>query len=279
MRRQHTRCGRQKIDVCLTLGIYHERITGAMQRFDSDGVEIAYLDEGEGDPILLIHGFASNTATNWVDTGWVRTLTRAGRRVIAFDNRGHGESEKLYDVEAYSAPLMAEDAVRLLDHLDIPRADVMGYSMGARIAAFMAMRAQSRVRSAIFAGLGINMVRGVGGAGPIAAALEAPSIDDVVNETARTFRAFAESTHSDLRALAACIRSSRDKITPEDLAAISCPVLVAVGTKDVIGGPAAPLAEMIPGAKAFDIKDRDHMKAVGDRSYKQAVLEFLEQRP
>ena len=65
-----------------------------MQSFDSDGVEIAYIDEGEGQPILLIHGFASNITINWIETGWVRTLTGAGRRVIAIDNRGHGRSEK-----------------------------------------------------------------------------------------------------------------------------------------------------------------------------------------
>jgi len=89
-----------------------------MQTFDSDGVEIAYIDEGEGDPILLIHGFASNITTNWVETGWVKTLKGAGRRVIAIDNRGHGKSEKLYDHEKYKAAMMAEDAGRLLEHLN-----------------------------------------------------------------------------------------------------------------------------------------------------------------
>ncbi len=249
-----------------------------MQTFDSGGVEIAFLDEGAGDPVLLIHGFASNSSTNWVDTGWMRILAQAGRRVIAIDNRGHGASEKLYETEKYGAPLMAGDARNLLDHLEIPRADVMGYSMGARIAAFLTLRNPERVRGAIFAGLGANMVRGVGGAGPIARALEAPSIDDVANETARTFRAFAESTGSDLLALAACIRSSREKITAEDLAAIRTPVLVAVGSDDVIGGPAVALAELIPGAESLEIAGRNHMKAVGDRSYKEAVVDFLNRR-
>ncbi len=250
-----------------------------MQTFESDGVEIAFIDEGDGDPILLIHGFASNIATNWIDTSWVGTLTQAGRRVVAIDNRGHGESEKLYDSEKYPSPEMAEDARRLLAHLDIARADVMGYSMGARITAFLTMRHPELVRSAVFAGLGANMVRGVGGSGPIAKALEAPSIDDVSNETARTFRAFAESTGSDLHALAACIRASRDKITPEELGTIKVPVLVAVGSKDVIGGSAQDLAALIPGAEALVIEGRDHMKAVGDRTYKDGVLAFLDRRP
>lgn len=250
-----------------------------MQTFDSDGVEIAFTDEGSGDPILLIHGFASNVATNWVTPTWVGTLKNAGRRVIAIDNRGHGASEKLYDPEDYPSPTMAEDARRLLEHLDIARADVMGYSMGARITAFLAMKHPERVRSAVFAGLGMNMVRGVGGSGPIAKALEAPTIDDVTNETARTFRAFAESTGSDLRALAACIRASRDKMTAEDIGTLDVPVLVAVGSDDVIGGSAPDLAALIPGAEALVIEGRDHMKAVGDRSYKNGVLAFLGRRP
>ncbi len=250
-----------------------------MPTFDHDGIEIAYLDEGEGEPILLIHGFASNRTVNWVDTGWVKALVADGRRVIAIDNRGHGESAKLYDPAAYTAPAMAEDARALLDHLGIARADVMGYSMGARITAFLAMAHPARVRSAIFGGLGINMVRPMAGTGPIAHALEAPTIDDVTSQTARTFRAFAEQTRSDLKALAACIRGARDPIRPETLAALSCPVLVAVGSEDVIGGSAEDLAAIIPGAEALVIEGRDHMKAVGDRRYKDGVIAFLKRRP
>ena len=250
-----------------------------MSSFQSDGVRIAYWDEGQGDPILLIHGFASNAGTNWVDPGWVRALVADGRRVIAFDNRGHGQSEKLYDPQAYTAPLMAEDARRLLDHLNIARADVMGYSMGARITAFLALRHPRRVRSAIFGGLGGNMVRPMAGTGPIAHALEAGSIDEVANPTARTFRAFAEQTGSDLKALAACIRGARDPISRELIATLACPVLVVTGSEDVIGGRAEELAALIPGAKALTVQRRDHMRTVGDRLYKEGVLDFLEQRP
>ncbi|MGI9404185.1 MAG: alpha/beta fold hydrolase [Hyphomicrobium sp.] len=250
-----------------------------MHTFDCDGVEIAYIDEGAGDPVILIHGFASNVATNWIDTGWVPPLTATGRRVIAFDNRGHGHSAKLYSTDEYGAPLMAGDAHRLLDHLGIETADIMGYSMGARISAFLAMAHPQRVRSLIFAGLGINMVRGVAGTGPVARALEAGSIDEVTNPTARTFRVFAEQTGSDLKALAACIRSARAPITAEDLGRLTCPVLVVVGEQDVIGGSAKGLAKLIPGARAVEIEGRDHIKAVGDRAYKEAVLDFLARRP
>lgn len=247
--------------------------------FDSDGVEIAYIDEGQGDPILLIHGFASNINANWVDPGWVKALTEAGHRVIAIDNRGHGNSEKLYELEAYEAPVMAQDARRLLDHLGIKQADIMGYSMGARITAFLTMANPEYVRSAIFAGMGYNMVRGVGGTGPIAKALEAESADDVTNQTALTFRTFAEATGSDLKALATCIRASRTKIEADDLAKIQNPVLIAVGTKDVVAGSAQKLADIIPGSKVLDITNRDHMKAVGDKVYKAGVLDFLSERP
>lgn len=243
--------------------------------FQSDDAEIFYIDEGEGEPILLIHGFASNISTNWVVPGWVGYLKGKGYRVVAIDNRGHGKSEKLYETDRYRAPLMAEDARRLLDHLGIARAHVMGYSMGARISAFLALAHPERVRSIVFGGLGVNMVRGMAGTGPIAAALEAPSIDDVSNPTARTFRAFAEQTGSDLKALAACIRASREPLGREDVARIAVPVLVAVGETDVVGGSAEALAELIPGARALVIPGRDHMKAVGDRAYKEGVAEFL----
>jgi pimeloyl-ACP methyl ester carboxylesterase len=249
-----------------------------MQSFDSDGVRIAYVDEGQGEPILLIHGFASNLATNWRDAHWLRSLTGAGRRVVAFDNRGHGRSEKLYDPALYGAPAMAEDARRLLDHLGIGRADVMGYSMGARIAAFLAFAHPERVRSLVLAGAGINFVHGMVGAGPIARAFEAPRLEDVANDTARSFRAFAEQTGSDLKALAACIRGPREKIATENLAKIAVPTLVAVGSQDVIAGSGEALTKLIPRAQLLDIAGRDHMKAVGDARFKQGVLDFLTKR-
>src|SRR5262245_55988189 len=131
-----------------------------MPSFHSDGVRIAYWDGGVCEPSLLIPGFTFNVMTNWIDPGWMSTLAASGRRVIAFDNRGHGQSEKLYEPERYGAPVMAEDARRLLDHLGIERADVMGYSMGARISTFLMLKHPDRLRSVILAGLGCHMVRG-----------------------------------------------------------------------------------------------------------------------
>lgn len=250
-----------------------------MEVFSSDGVKIAYTVEGAGEPILLIHGFASNIKANWGDTRWIEFLANHDFRVIAIDNRGHGASEKLYDPEAYTGPIMAEDARRLLDHLGLVRADVMGYSMGARIAAFLALAHPDRVRSAIFAGLGANMIHGVGDPRPIASALLADDPSEIMDMNARAFRTFADQTKSDRRALAACIMASRDRIPGEDLATLRVPVLVAVGTEDGIAGPAKPLADAIPGAEALDIPGRDHMKAVGDRAFKNGALDFLRRRP
>ena len=250
-----------------------------MPAFKNGDVRVAFLDEGEGDPIVLVHGFASTKEVNWVQPGWVSTLTRAGRRVIALDDRGHGESAKLYDPAAYHSAVMADDVRALLDHLSIERADIMGYSMGARITTFMTLKHRARVRAAILGGLGIKLVDGVGLPEEIAVALEAPSLDDVTDPLGRMFRAFAEQTKSDCRALAACIRGSRQVLTREEVAQIKVPMLIAVGSKDDIAGSPRELAALIPGARALDILGRDHMLAVGDKVFKTAVLEFLSERP
>lgn len=250
-----------------------------MPSFKHRDVEIAYFDEGAGDPIVLVHGFASNKETNWVYPGWVTTLTRAGRRVIALDNRGHGQSSKLYDPAQYHTTLMAGDVRALMDHLDIAQADVMGYSMGARITSFLAVTYGERVRSAILGGLGIRLVDGVGLPMSIAEALEAPSLADVTDIAGRMFRSFAEQTKSDLRALAACIRGTRQTLEPDQIQSIRVPVLVAVGTKDDVAGRPQELAALLPQGRALEIPGRDHMLAVGDKVFKEGVLDFLNQRP
>jgi pimeloyl-ACP methyl ester carboxylesterase len=250
-----------------------------MPSFVHDDVEIAFLDEGEGEPVVLVHGFASTKEVNWVAPGWVATLARAGYRVIALDNRGHGASTKLYDPAAYHSATMAEDVRALLDHLGLERADVIGYSMGARNTALLALAHPDRVRSAVLGGVGGRLIDRPGLSESIADALEAPSLDDVTDSTGRQFRAFAEQTHSDLRALAACLRGSRQPLRRDELAGMAVPVLVAAGSKDTIAGSPEELAALMPGAQALIIPDRDHMLAVGDRVFKAGVLEFLKTRP
>ena len=110
-------------------------------------------------------------------------------------------------------------------------------------------------------------------------ALEAPSLADVDDPQGRMFRAFADQTKSDLRALAACVRGGGPSLTPDAVAAIKVPTLIAVGTRDAVAGSPHELAALIPGARVLDIPDRDHMLAVGDRVYKAGVIEFLRERP
>ena len=252
-----------------------------MQSFSSDGVSIAYIDEppeGEpkGLPVLLIHGFASNHAVNWVNTLWLKTLTGAGRRVIAMDVRGHGQSEKLYNPEAYQTEKMAHDSVNLLQHLGIAQAVVMGYSMGARVAAFMARDYPGRVDVLVIGGLGDRLLQPGGLPSGIAEALEAPDASTIRDSMGRMFRNFAEMNKGDLRALAACIRGSRQHLTEAQAAQINCPVMVAVGTMDLVSGNGAILAQHFPDGEFFEILKRDHNQAVGDRTYRAAVLEFLD---
>ena len=249
-----------------------------MPSFLSDGIGIAYEVHGEGMPILCIHGFGSSGKVNWIDTGWVETLTAAGYRAITLDNRGHGESEKPHDPEAYYPRDMANDAVALLDHLEIGRAAILGYSMGARISAFMAFEHEERVACAIFGGMGMNLVNGLSDGNDIIAGLRAPSLSGLTHPTARQFRIFADHTGSDREALAACMETSRQPMARADVRRIAVPVLVAVGEADVMAGTPGPLAELLPQGEAFVIPKRDHMRATGDKAFKAATLDFLSRK-
>lgn len=251
-----------------------------MPTFPSQGLNLAYYDErpemaGEGPPVLLIHGFASSFRTNWAGTGWTSTLRHGGRRVVALDNRGHGGSDKPHDPAAYATALMARDAHNLLDHLDIPEADVIGYSMGARIAAQLALLSPTRVRRLVLGGLGIRLVEGALLPAGIAEAMEAPELADLTDPTQRLFRTFADAGGNDLAALAACIRGSRQSLSAEDVSRIRQPALVAIGTKDEVSGAGAPLAALLPRGVALDIPGKDHNLAVGDKAFKAATLAFL----
>ncbi|KFC67589.1 Alpha/beta hydrolase fold protein [Bosea sp. LC85] len=252
-----------------------------MQKFSSDGINLAFIDLAptndapRGESIILVHGFASSHMVNWVNTQWTKTLTHVGYRVVALDNRGHGQSDKPHEPEAYSSHIMAEDVRRLMDHLEIARADVMGYSMGARISAHLALAHPQRLRSLLLGGLGIHLVEGVGLPLGIADAMEAPSLDVLSDSMQRMFRAFADANKSDLKALAACIRGSRQTLTPDEVGRIVMPTLISVGTKDDVAGSGQELAALIPNAEAFGIEGRDHNLAVGDKTHKQAVLDFL----
>ncbi|MDB5506549.1 MAG: alpha/beta hydrolase [Devosia sp.] len=246
-----------------------------MPSFDSDGLSLAYEVFGEGPPVLAIHGFGSSLEINWVATGWVETLIGAGYRVVAIDNRGHGRSDKPHDSERYWAHLMADDAARLLDHLGISRAAVLGYSMGARITAFLASRHPGRVGAAVLGGMGHNLITGLSDSDAIIDGLNALTLAEITHPTARMFRIFADHSKADRRALAACMVTSREPMSETEVRGIGVPVLVAVGEADEMAGDPVALAALMPDAEAFVIPKRTHMLATGDRAFKAATLAFL----
>jgi pimeloyl-ACP methyl ester carboxylesterase len=255
-----------------------------MEEFLSEGVRIAYLDfeplaNDRNEPIVLIHGFASTHAVNWLFTQWAKTLTEDGRRVVMYDLRGHGRSEKLYDPGAYSFDALAGDLLRLLDHLKISTADIMGYSMGGRIGTHFALAHPERARSLVLGGVGVSLISSSALPAGLAEAMEVEEIQDIDDHGLKIFRGFAESTRSDLKALAACARGARRVFEPADLARIETPTLVCVGTRDEVAGDPHPLAPLFRDVQIVDIPGRDHNRAVGDRVFKQAVLEFLAARP
>jgi pimeloyl-ACP methyl ester carboxylesterase len=246
-----------------------------MPQFNSAGIAIDYEVHGEGRPILLIHGFASSGKINWIDTGWVETLVGAGYQPITFDNRGHGASRKIYDPQLYFAHEMAEDARRLLEHLGLSRLPVMGYSMGARITAYLMLNHPEMVSCGIWGGMGVNLMTGLENSEEIISALTAESLEQVTGKAARQFRIFADHNKADRAALAACMISSREPMRESDVRKIEAPVLVAVGSEDDMAGSAEGLARLLPHGVAFTIERRDHMRATGDKLFKAAALDFL----
>src|SRR5579872_4920236 len=230
---------------------------------DVEGVRLAYYLEGpdDGVPTALLHGFASDFALNWRGSRWIETLTRAGRLVVGLDFRGHGASDKPRDPAAYGEERLAADVVALLEHLEIGEADVIGYSMGGRVALRLAATAPER--------LGRTVAGGVGAAGAIG---EAEAIAERMlggrepgHPMADTFYEFAASRGvNELEALAACIRGLAAS-APLDVAAIAVPLLIVVGDRDELAQGGGRLAESIPGARYVELPGRDHMSAVTDR--------------
>ena len=244
-----------------------------MKSLDINGTQIAYLDEGEGQPIVLVHGFSSNVAANWVNPGWVVHLTGLGYRVIALDNRGHGNSSKYYNEEDYTLAKMAGDASGLIDHLNLVSPHVMGYSMGARITVTLADMRGSDLGKIIIAGNGFNMIEGGFDSDEVRQALLAPSLEDVPAGIGYDFRIFAEKTGNDLKALAACIRGRIiERSVFENL---QNEVLVINGSEDDLATDGARLASIIPNGRFEEVPRRNHMNVVGDKVYKQKVAEYL----
>ena len=237
-----------------------------------------HVYEGEeGDtPIVLVHGFASDHATNWIAPGWIAPLAEAGFRAVAPDLRGHGQSTKYYDPAAYALEEMAADVALLIETLDVGPVPVMGYSMGAFTSAVLAAARPELVSRLVLAGVGENMLRETGHRNEeIALGLLRDDVPPPVQEVPRRFRLFADQTGADRHALAACIRGIGKVFTADDLGAISAPTLVIAGGTDDVARDPAPLADIIPNAECVVVPRRDHMRAVGDKITKAEVLRFL----
>lgn len=240
-----------------------------------DGTRLAYETVGEGKPIVLVHGFASDRKQNWQNVGWYESLTGAGLKVIAMDCRGHGASDKPHDDGAYG-DTMVGDIVSVMDAAGLNRADVMGYSMGGMLTVGLLMRHGERVSRAIVGGIGETYFAGRMRRRGIAAALRAADPSTITDPTEKAFRAFAAQDGKDLLALAACMSADRTLYTRDQLKSCKMPVLVVDGEKDVQAGAPEPLAQAFANGRAVVVPRRDHMTAVGDRIYKEAVLSFLE---
>ncbi len=241
--------------------------------FDSDGVRLHYELQGpaEGTPIVLVHGFASDYGLNWVGTRWQETLTTSRFRVIGLDCRGHGQSEKPHDPAAYALGIMAADVRRLLDHMGVETADLLGFSMGARIGLQAVLDFPDRVRRAVLGGLGMGAA--MSEADSIARAFRGGPAE---TPTAQSFYQFASARPvNDMEALAACILGQQPELTPARLAAITMPILVVVGERDELARGADELVELIPTARLVRIPERDHLGTVPAREFKRAAVEFL----
>jgi pimeloyl-ACP methyl ester carboxylesterase len=246
-----------------------------MPYFDSDSVRIHYYDEGAGDPVVLVHGFASNARHNWGDTGWIALLA-ARYRVLAPDVRGHGLSDKPHDPTAYGYPNMGADVVRLMDRLHIAKARLMGYSMGGSIAISLMLSHPERFRAIVLGGIAYD--DGLENPADRRAIIDAYRARDpasVKHAVARAYRRFAESIGNDLDALAALMEGERPPVTPQQLAAVPMPVLIVVGANDNAIGDPKPLAHMIRGARLLTLEGRDHLNAPSDRVFKNSVMDFF----
>jgi pimeloyl-ACP methyl ester carboxylesterase len=246
-----------------------------------DGCVLAWIERGQGPPVLLIHGFASTLRRNWQETGWIDALARASFRAIAYDQRGHGDSDKRYDPADYAPDRLAADALAVLDAAGIERAVLMGYSMGARIALEVALTAPATVRGLVLSGMG-TAFRDFGGPEHdreiVVRALEA---DDPSSfpPSARAYRLFAEQSHADRGALVACWRREIRTLDSAELARVSAPTLLVVGERDTVAGDPAPLARSIKQASVIRLAGKDHMNAVGATAHRKAVIAFLARLP
>ena len=244
------------------------------------GVDISYSDQGAGDGVVLVHGFAASAQENWTKAGWISMLTRANRRVVAVDLRGHGESATPHEPDAYSLRLMAGDVLAVVEHLQLKKPDLIGFSLGARVALELLRQRGDRFLLGVYCGVGEVLLSPRLDRDPeaFARAMEAASADEANDDMARRFRLFAEGQGQDLKALAACSRglnASGTGWSREVLSTIKNESLVVAGSGDDLAGAPEPLAACFPNAKAKRIPGCGHMDCLTQPMFKGAVMDFL----
>lgn len=219
--------------------------------FDSDGVKIRFTDEGSGPPVVLIHGYTASGDLNWRIPGIVAPLVKQ-YRVITIDNRGHGMSDKPTSVDQYGA-VMAVDIVRLLDHLKIDSAHLVGYSMGGMITLKVLATHPERVRSGLIGGMGW---------------VELPAEGSAES---------SPDASAELKPLEACVRAFPNLgITRDQLAGIKRPIKVVIGKNDgLLERRVDPLLDVRPDVPVVEIEGANHVTCVFRAEFKQAIVEFL----
>jgi len=261
--------------------------------FDSNGVKIRYIIEGKGEPVLLIHGYTANIEKQWGLPGVINALAKY-YQVIALDNRGHGKSGKPHDVKKYGME-MVEDAVRLLDHLKIGKAHVVGYSMGAMLTNKLIVTHPDRVLSATLGGaagvragsskrveffdlLADSLEQGKGFR-PLIIALTPPGRPEPTDEQIKAVDKFI-AAENDTKALAAVVRSFKDlAISDEKLKANRIPTLAIIGANDPLKKGVDELqGHMGALEKTAVIEGADHITAFAHADFVKYLLEFLEKR-
>ena len=245
----------------------------------ADGVRIHWMEAGEGVPVVLLHGYTSCCDASWFANGVARELAK-DHRVIGIDARGHGRSDKPHDPAFYAREAMAGDILALMDHLDIRRADLLGYSMGAHLALGAALAHPVRFGHLILGGVGKRTLGGAALASPskmtMAEAMRAADVETIDEPTLKGFRRFAEAQGEDLLALAACSEGRGRPLPADDLAGLSVPTLVIAGALDEIAGDPQPLADAIPGAKCVAVPGCDHFSVIPHALFKASVFDFLD---
>jgi pimeloyl-ACP methyl ester carboxylesterase len=252
---------------------------------DSDGVRLHYIDEGSGEPVLLLHGLATNVGMNWVAPGLVAALVGAGYRVVAYDARGHGRSDKPHDPALYG-PSDVDDAIRVLDQLGIDRAHVIGYSRGGGIASHLRVRHPERLRSLILGGFG-DSGQGTGSRERLPAevtdSLKEGRLGPLVRWLTRDITpeelALVQqaSATNDMHAVAAAFQGDalHPTLTAADLDATTVPTLAVVGDLDPFREEVERMVTNVPGVEALIIPGASHIMAVGRPEFLTAVLGFL----